>query len=227
MDAEFEEEEEKRETGKLTAETRTQEEAKLEEEAAAREAAGADWRETFLRADTRDPKNISSTKDATEVQEAVRPHSGHALGRAWPLQSVVKQDYVQPEQWIPNAQVLITCVHGERNTYPVATVLINWRGQEECLSVEVIPDLGEDIIIGTDYVAFAYLLNNANQERIANLWWKEAPFVTSEIEEHSIRRKLSKKQKREQKQGYRRRDENTQLSVPTDPNPIMTVAGSL
>ncbi|KAJ1198773.1 hypothetical protein NDU88_002612 [Pleurodeles waltl] len=90
----------------------------------------------------------------------------------------------------------------------------------------MIPDLGEDIIIGTDYDAFAYLLNNANQEHTANLWWKEAPFVTSEIEEHSISKKLSKKQKCKQKQGYRRKDDDTQLSVPTDPKPIMTVAGS-
>ncbi|KAJ1130222.1 hypothetical protein NDU88_008578 [Pleurodeles waltl] len=110
-------------------------------------------------------------------------------------QSIVKQDYVQPDQWIPNAQVLITCVHGDRKTYPVAAVSINWRGQEECLSVGVIPDLGEDMIIGTDYDAFAHLLNNANQDHMANSWWKEAPFVSTDIEESSIRRKLSKKKK--------------------------------
>ncbi|KAJ1162720.1 hypothetical protein NDU88_003187 [Pleurodeles waltl] len=86
VDGEFKEEEEKTEMGKLTAATRTQEKAKLEEEAAVRGAAGADWREPFLEADTGDPKTTSSTKDTTEVQEAVRPNSGHVLGRAWPLQ---------------------------------------------------------------------------------------------------------------------------------------------
>ncbi|KAJ1150824.1 hypothetical protein NDU88_003613 [Pleurodeles waltl] len=82
----FEEEEKQTETGTLTAVTQTQEEAKSEEEAAARGSAGADWSKPFLVANTGDPKTTSSTKDATEVQGAVRPHSGHALGRAWSLQ---------------------------------------------------------------------------------------------------------------------------------------------
>ncbi|KAJ1165248.1 hypothetical protein NDU88_005676 [Pleurodeles waltl] len=57
-------------------------------------------------------------------------------------------------------------------------------------------------------------------------WWKEAPFVSSEIEEHSIRRKLSKKKKREQKQGYRINSDDPKLAVSTDPKAIMSVAGS-
>ncbi|KAJ1180956.1 hypothetical protein NDU88_006167 [Pleurodeles waltl] len=114
-------------------------------------------------------------------------------------QTVVKQDYVEPDQWIRNAQVLITCVHGDRKTYPVAALLINWRGQEECLSVGMFPNLAEDMIIGTNYDAFVQLLNNANQDHVANSWWKEAPFVSTDTEESSIRRKLSEKKKREQK----------------------------
>ncbi|KAJ1126900.1 hypothetical protein NDU88_005306 [Pleurodeles waltl] len=118
-------------------------------------------------------------------------------------QSVVKRDYVRPDQWIPHAQVLITYVHGDRKTYPIATVSINRRGQEECLSVGVIPNLGEDMIIGMDYDAFAYLLVNSNQDHMTDSWWKEeAPSVSTDIEEHPVRRKLSKKKKREQKQGY-------------------------
>ncbi|KAJ1202150.1 hypothetical protein NDU88_005951 [Pleurodeles waltl] len=95
VDSKFEEEEEKTEMGKLTAAMQTQEEAKLEEVAAPRGAAGADWRKPLLEADTGDPKSPSSTKDATEVQEAVRPHSGHALGRAWPLQLLCRS-YIDP-----------------------------------------------------------------------------------------------------------------------------------
>ncbi|KAJ1115294.1 hypothetical protein NDU88_003520 [Pleurodeles waltl] len=76
-----EEEEKKTETGNITAPTQTQEEGKSEKEAAARGSAGAGWRKPFLVVNTRDPKTTSSTKDATEVQEAARPNPGHALGR--------------------------------------------------------------------------------------------------------------------------------------------------
>ncbi|KAJ1181686.1 hypothetical protein NDU88_006888 [Pleurodeles waltl] len=140
-------------------------------------------------------------------------------------QSVVKQDYVQPDQWIPNAQVLITGVHGDRKTYSVATVSSNWGGQEQFLSIGVIPDLGENMIIGTDYCAFAHLLNNVNQDHIANSWWNDAPLVSSEIEEHNTRRKLSKKQKREQKQGYWTNSDPTKPSVTAVPKAIMSIAG--
>ncbi|KAJ1107527.1 hypothetical protein NDU88_004917 [Pleurodeles waltl] len=95
----------------------------------------------------------------------------------------------------------------------------------ESVASAVIPDLGEDMIIGTDYDALAHLLNNANQYHIANAWWKEAPFVSSEIQEPNTRRKLSKKQKREQKQGYRTNSDPTKPSVSAVPKAIMSIAG--
>ncbi|KAJ1148179.1 hypothetical protein NDU88_001017 [Pleurodeles waltl] len=46
---------------------------------------------------------------------------------------------------------------------------------------------------GTDYDTFAHLLDKTNQEHVAQSWWREAPFVSTDIQESSIRRKLSKK----------------------------------
>ncbi|KAJ1141726.1 hypothetical protein NDU88_008054 [Pleurodeles waltl] len=83
-------------------------------------------------------------------------------------QSVVKQDLVKPELWNPHTQVLITCVDGDQRLYPVATVSLNWRGAEERISVGVIPALGEDMIIGTDYEDFVPLLTKASQEYLTN-----------------------------------------------------------
>ncbi|KAJ1104387.1 hypothetical protein NDU88_001799 [Pleurodeles waltl] len=75
------------------------------------------------------------------------------------------------------------------------------------------------MIIGTDYDEFPALLNNANQKHMTESWWMEAPFVSTEIEQHTIQRKPSKKEKREQKKGYQRQRDNT------DPKAIMSVAG--
>ncbi|KAJ1217092.1 hypothetical protein NDU88_004687 [Pleurodeles waltl] len=46
-------------------------------------------------------------------------------------------------------------------------------------------------------------LETACQENIANAWWDEAPFGTTEIEARPLRKKLSRKEKREQQQEYR------------------------
>ncbi|KAJ1189787.1 hypothetical protein NDU88_006529 [Pleurodeles waltl] len=118
-------------------------------------------------------------------------------------QSVVKQDLVKPEQWNPHTQVLITCVHGDQRSYPVATLSLSWRGAEERLKVEVIPVvLGEDLTIGTDYEDFIPLLAKASQEYITNTWWEDTPYVAAEVEEKPMRPKLSRKQKQGQRQSY-------------------------
>ncbi|KAJ1149271.1 hypothetical protein NDU88_002083 [Pleurodeles waltl] len=140
-------------------------------------------------------------------------------------QSVIKEAYVQPDQWDPNTQVLITCVHGDRETYPVATIEINWRGHEEYLSVGVIPELGEDMIIGTDYEAFPQLLNTANQDHISDSWWEEAPFVSFNIEGNNPIRKLSKAQKRKQNRLYQKETVSSKTPVPDSPKAIMSMAG--
>ncbi|KAJ1114528.1 hypothetical protein NDU88_002763 [Pleurodeles waltl] len=97
---------------------------------------------------------------------------------------------------------MITCVHGDQRSYPVATVLFNWRGTEETITVGMIPGLGEDLILGTDYENFTPLLEKACQENIAHTRWEEAPYGTAEAEDRPLRKKLSRRQKREQQQEY-------------------------
>ncbi|KAJ1089713.1 hypothetical protein NDU88_002858 [Pleurodeles waltl] len=93
--SDFDEEERKTETWEITAATQAQTEMNSEKESAAVGTAGAGRRKLFLVANKGDPKTTSSTKDATEVQEAVRPNSRHALGRAWPLQLYLYRPYGQ------------------------------------------------------------------------------------------------------------------------------------
>ncbi|KAJ1161310.1 hypothetical protein NDU88_001797 [Pleurodeles waltl] len=65
-------------------------------------------------------------------------------------------------------------------------------------------NLGEDLILGTDYVDFTSLLEKAGQERILNAWREEALFGVSEEENRKPRIKLSRKQKREQQRNHHR-----------------------
>ncbi|KAJ1118595.1 hypothetical protein NDU88_006786 [Pleurodeles waltl] len=66
----------------------------------------------------------------------------------------------------------------------------------------MIPSLGEDLILGTDYANFTPLLEKACQEDITSTRWEEAPYGTAKVEEIPLRKKLSRKQKREQRQEY-------------------------
>ncbi|KAJ1153963.1 hypothetical protein NDU88_006721 [Pleurodeles waltl] len=63
----------------------------------------------------------------------------------------------------------------------------------------MIPSLGEDLVIGTDYEDFLPLLAKASQEYVTNAWWEDAPYVKAEVEERPQRLKLGRKQKREQR----------------------------
>ncbi|KAJ1089716.1 hypothetical protein NDU88_002861 [Pleurodeles waltl] len=131
-------------------------------------------------------------------------------------QSVIRQNLVLPEQRTPQSQVLIACVHRDQRQYPVAMVRLNWRGDDETITVGVIPNLGEDLILGTDYVDFTSLLEKASQEHVHKAWWEEAPFGASEEESRKPRITLSRKQKREQ------RWEHQHFRDPRDlyPNPL-------
>ncbi|KAJ1153088.1 hypothetical protein NDU88_005855 [Pleurodeles waltl] len=82
-------------------------------------------------------------------------------------------------------------------------VRLNWRGDDETITVGVIPNLGQDLILGTDYVNFTTLLEKAGQEHVNNAWWEEAPFKANEIEARTPQNKLSRKQKREQRREHR------------------------
>ncbi|KAJ1100627.1 hypothetical protein NDU88_005708 [Pleurodeles waltl] len=141
-------------------------------------------------------------------------------------QSVVRQDLVTPEQWTPQTQVLITCVHGDQRQYPVAIVHLNWRGIEKTITVGMIPHLGEDLILGTDNKNFTPLLEKACQENMANAWWDEAPFGTTEIDVRPMRKKLSRKEKREQQQEYRDRLPPEIPEFVPQTGTVLTIAGT-
>ncbi|KAJ1135546.1 hypothetical protein NDU88_001985 [Pleurodeles waltl] len=117
-------------------------------------------------------------------------------------QSVIRQSLVLPEQRTPQTQVLIACVHGDQRLCPVAMVLLNWKGEDGTITVGVIPNLDEEIILSTDYINFTSLLEKASQEHVNNAWWDEAPFGASEIDVRTPKNKLSRKQKREQRREY-------------------------
>ncbi|KAJ1209641.1 hypothetical protein NDU88_005015 [Pleurodeles waltl] len=78
------------------------------------------------------------------------------------------------------------------------------------------------MIIRTDYEDFSQLLNTANQDNIAASWWKGSSFVSSNIEGTDPRRKLSKSQKREQKETV-----STTTPISDIPKAIMSIAGQL
>ncbi|KAJ1189515.1 hypothetical protein NDU88_006260 [Pleurodeles waltl] len=84
----------------------------------------------------------------------------------------------------------------------MATVKPNWKGEDETINVGVIPNLGEDFILGTDYGDFTSLLEKAGQEHLYATWWEEALFGASEEETRKPRIKLSRKQKIEQRWEY-------------------------
>ncbi|KAJ1217223.1 hypothetical protein NDU88_004818 [Pleurodeles waltl] len=90
----------------------------------------------------------------------------------------------------------------------------------------MIPHLGEDLILSNDYENFTPLLEKACQENIANAWWAEAPFGTTEIDVRPVRKKLSWKEKREQRQEYQDRlPPEIPESVPQT-GTVLTIAGT-
>ncbi|KAJ1208980.1 hypothetical protein NDU88_004359 [Pleurodeles waltl] len=109
--------------------------------------------------------------------------------------------------------------------HPVATVHLNWKGEDGIITVGVIPNLGEDLILGTDYVNFTSLLDKAGQEQVNSAWWEEAPFGASEEENRKPRIKLSRKQKREQRREYRNFRDLKNLDPTTSPAVICTIKG--
>ncbi|KAJ1157237.1 hypothetical protein NDU88_009952 [Pleurodeles waltl] len=91
--------------------------------------------------------------------------------------------------------------------------------------VGVIPNLGEDLILGMDYVNFTSLLERAGQEQVNNAWWKEVPFGVSEEENRKPRIKLSIKQKREQRRKYQHARDPINSDPKTPPAIICTITG--
>ncbi|KAJ1149991.1 hypothetical protein NDU88_002789 [Pleurodeles waltl] len=130
---------------------------------------------------------------------------------------------IEPSQGLPQAQVLIACVHGDQRYYPVAVINVQWR--EETLKVGVLPHLDEDIIIGTDYAAFPLLLTKAGQEHTLKMWWKEVPYDAGEGVSRNPRDHLSKRQKRIQRQQYAQKPNETTRLGPGVTGKVCTVAG--
>ncbi|KAJ1118703.1 hypothetical protein NDU88_006891 [Pleurodeles waltl] len=120
---------------------------------------------------------------------------------------------------------MITCVHGDQRLYPVAMVCLNWRGTDETITVGMIPNLGEDLILGTDYVDFAPLLEKACQEHTTNTWWGEALFVTTKIEARPLRKKLSRKRKREQRLEYQNPQSHEITKTISQTATVLTIGG--
>ncbi|KAJ1123610.1 hypothetical protein NDU88_002078 [Pleurodeles waltl] len=105
-------------------------------------------------------------------------------------------------------------------------VSLNWRGAEERLAVGVIPTLGEDLIIGTDYEDFIPLLAKASLEYLINTWWEDAPYVKAEVEESPKRLNLSRKQKQEQLRYYHANPVPGSLRPAPQPTTVLTAVGS-
>ncbi|KAJ1155149.1 hypothetical protein NDU88_007884 [Pleurodeles waltl] len=114
-------------------------------------------------------------------------------------QSLIRQDLVGPRQAVSQTHVLIACVP---SYYPVAMIRFQWRGEEETLRVGVLPHLEEDIIIGTDYTALPQLVSKAGEEHMMKRWWEEVPYDTEIAETRPIKPRLSKRQKRVQRQQH-------------------------
>ncbi|KAJ1185969.1 hypothetical protein NDU88_002754 [Pleurodeles waltl] len=171
--------------------------------------------------------DISAAQEAK--REPTQPRFWRSVGRPALVdlgcsQSVIRQKLVLTGQGNPQSQVLVACVHGDQRPYPVATVHLNLKGEDESITVGVITNLGEDLILGTDYVDFISLLEKARQEHVNNDWWEEATFGASEEETRKPQLKLSRKQKREQQWKYH----NLQEPRNPDPNPpaiICTTTG--
>ncbi|KAJ1119346.1 hypothetical protein NDU88_007532 [Pleurodeles waltl] len=140
-------------------------------------------------------------------------------------QSVIRQDLVEPRQGVPQANVLIACVHGDQAYYPVAIIKFQWRGEDEPLKVGVLPHLEEDIIIGTDYTAFPRLLIKAGEEHMMKKRWEEVPYDTEVAENQPPKLHLSKRQKRIQRRQYWGKDYESNKTTPGAMDKVYTVAG--
>ncbi|KAJ1088695.1 hypothetical protein NDU88_001851 [Pleurodeles waltl] len=107
----------------------------------------------------------------------------------------------------------------------MATVRLHWKGEDETIKVGVIPNLGEDLILGTDYVDFTSLLNEAGDELVHNAWWEEVPFGVGEEESRKPQVKLSRKQKREQRRMYQLARDPRSTDSKDPPAIIYTITG--
>ncbi|KAJ1164556.1 hypothetical protein NDU88_004992 [Pleurodeles waltl] len=109
--------------------------------------------------------------------------------------------------------------HREVSSHASGEAWQTQRGAEETITVGITPNLGEDLILGTDYVNFTPLLEKACQEHITITWWEEALYGTAEVEARPVRKKLSrKKQKRKHRQEYRT------TVTPESPEPVPRAA---
>ncbi|KAJ1163755.1 hypothetical protein NDU88_004208 [Pleurodeles waltl] len=97
--------------------------------------------------------------------------------------------------------------------------------QNETIRVGVLPHLGEDIILGTDYEDFPSLLTKAGQEHILRTWWEEVP--TGAVVEESRRPRVipSRKQKREQRQNYIQTQKAPKSDIPEAASSVCTITG--
>ncbi|KAJ1153668.1 hypothetical protein NDU88_006427 [Pleurodeles waltl] len=140
-------------------------------------------------------------------------------------QSVNRQQLVLTGQEEPHAQVLIACVHGDQRYYPVATLRMDWKGEDENMRVGVLTRLGEAVILGTDYEDFPSLLTKASQELVLRSWWEEVPVGIGEEEKRQPIEILSRKKKREQQKHYSQNRPAPLVDTPEVASRMCTIPG--
>ncbi|KAJ1154407.1 hypothetical protein NDU88_007159 [Pleurodeles waltl] len=82
------------------------------------------------------------------------------------------------------------------------------------------------MIIGTDYEDFVPLLTKASKEYPTNTWWEDAPYGSADVEETTIRPKLSRKQKRQQRQSHQAKPKADPTRPAYQPAAVLAAAGS-
>ncbi|KAJ1192580.1 hypothetical protein NDU88_001887 [Pleurodeles waltl] len=117
-------------------------------------------------------------------------------------QSVVRKDIIPivdkgTEQWVN-----ICCIHGDKEEYPLYNITVEWGIYWDVLPMGLMSNLIEECIIGTDYEHFQEILDYVRQPTLTQDWWRDAPFSDSSIESPTIRRKLSRREKRIEKSNY-------------------------
>ena len=122
--------------------------------------------------------------------------------------TVVDWQWVPPGKMIQGSKVAITCVHGDTKVYPMAEVDIRWNGELEKVTVGVIPNLVEDVILGLDYPRFHELIQPEPLKRPVEVWLKEAPFAHADLRVEEGKSRKTRAERRKEKKRYQKENQN-------------------
>ncbi|XP_078511546.1 uncharacterized protein LOC144770692 [Lissotriton helveticus] len=132
-------------------------------------------------------------------------------------QSVLRpQDLPTPPR-PPTGTVAIQCVHGDTKKYPTTQVRVRHPADPGTeLTVGLIPNLPEQVILGSDYAGLPKLVQDTTDS--LNQWWGEAPFSGEQpLAEDPTKARKSRNQKRQEK-----RNHTTAYPVVPDVHPWQT-----